>query len=260
MELLAPFHAEQCADAKQEVLGETKWDKLRLIIAHDPDVAKAAGAKRDLLVESLEQKAAQWAVKLDGQDMGKSKRGRKLSDGGARARFYHEVCEAHLARIIRVDLKSELFTYTIDERALTHARLMDGKLLLVTNTTDLTPEEVVKRYKSLADIERGFRVLKSEIEIGPIYHRLPQRIRAHAAICFMALILYRVMRTRLRASDTALSPERALTKLRRIQHHRVTLNGAESVAGISKLDKEQTDILTALTIKKPTLDTQLTLL
>jgi hypothetical protein len=34
---------------------------------------------------------------------------------------------------------------------------MDGKLLLVTNVKDLTPAEVVKRYKSLADIERGFR-------------------------------------------------------------------------------------------------------
>jgi transposase len=56
--------------------------------------------------------------------------------------------------------------------------------------------------QSLADIERGFRVLKSEIEIGPVYHRLPARIRAHAAICFMALILYRVMRLRLRAGDT----------------------------------------------------------
>jgi hypothetical protein len=32
---------------------------------------------------------------------------------------------------------------------------MDGKLLLVTNTQDLKPDEVVKRYKSLADIERG---------------------------------------------------------------------------------------------------------
>jgi transposase len=53
---------------------------------------------------------------------------------------------------------------------LTHARLMDGKLLLVTNTSNLVRDEVVKRYKSVADIERGFRVLKSEIEIGPIYH------------------------------------------------------------------------------------------
>ena len=34
----------------------------------------------------------------------------------------------------------------------------------------------MQRYKSLADIERGFRVLKSEIEIAPVYHRLPERI------------------------------------------------------------------------------------
>ena len=61
------------------------------------------------------------------------KRGRKLSDGGARARFYREVCDAHLARIVRVDLKSELFTYDISEKALAHARLMDGKWRLVTN-------------------------------------------------------------------------------------------------------------------------------
>ena len=141
-----------------------------------------------------------------------------------------------------------------------HARLMDGKLLLVTNTADLAPAEVVKRYKSLADIERGFRVLKSEIEIGPIYHRLPDRIRAHAAICFMALILYRVLRSRLRASDTQLSPERALSKLRRIQHQRITLSNSRPIAGLSSITQEHTDILSALTIKKPTLDTQLTLL
>ena len=48
----------------------------------------------------------------------------------------------------------------------------------MTNTAE-PAAEVVKRYKSLADIERGFRVLKSDIEIVPVYHRLPQRIRRH---------------------------------------------------------------------------------
>jgi hypothetical protein len=260
VDLLEPFHSLQCASAKQEVLGEVTWNKLRLVIAHDPQVALDAGAKRDNRIQDLEKQAALWVGKLDEQDAGKTKRGRKLSDGGARARFYHEVCESHLARIIKVDLKSELFAYAIDERALTHAKLMDGKLLLVTNTADLVPAEVVKRYKSLADIERGFRVLKSEIEIAPIYHRLPERIRAHAAICFMALILYRVMRTRLRASETQLSPERALEKLRRIQYHQVTVNDTQPVTGLSTINQEHSDILSALTIKKPTLNTQLTLL
>lgn len=66
--------------------------------------------------------------------------------------------------------------------------------------------------------------------------------------------------TRLRASETKLSPERALSKLRRIQHHRVTLNDTQPVTGISTINKEQADILSALTIKKPTLNTQLSLL
>ena len=260
VELLEPFHLEQCAPAKAEVLGEVVWNKLRLVVAHDPQVALDTGAKRDARIAELKKQADQWVGKLDSQDDGKKQRGRKLSDGGARAKFYHEVCESHLARIVKVDLKSELFSYDIDERALKHARLMDGKLLLVTNTQDLRPDEVVKRYKSLADIERGFRVLKSEIEIGPIYHRLPNRIHAHAAICFMALILYRVMRARLRDSDTKISPERALEKLRRIQHQKVKVNDLEPIDALSNMTQEHTDILQALTVKKPTLPAQLTLL
>ena len=38
----------------------------------------------------------------------------------------------------KVDLKSDLFTYGIDEAALARAQLMDGKLMLVTNVQDMT--------------------------------------------------------------------------------------------------------------------------
>jgi len=260
VELLEPFHTTQCLTAKEEMLGEVQWDKLRLIIAHDPQVSRDAGVKRDKRIDELTAQAKQWVGKLNDQDEGKKKPGRKLSDGGVRAKFYREVCEAHLSRIVKVDLKSDLFTYDIDKRALKHAKMMDGKLLLVTNAPDFTSEEVVKRYKSLADIERGFRVLKSEIEIGPIYHRLPDRIQAHAAICFMALILYRVMRSRLKDSHSQISPERALDKLRRIQHQIVKVNDLEPIAALSNINSEHAAILQALTIKKPTLPTQLTLL
>jgi transposase len=259
-ELLEPLQTTRFDKATQEVLGETVWEQLRLIVAHDPHTAQQATDKRDALIKALQDKAEQLAKKLDAQEAGTPGRGRKLSDGGARARFYHEVAEAHMVRIIRVDMKSELFTYDIDDKALARAKLMDGKLLLVTNVKDLTPAEVVKRYKSLADIERGFRVLKSEIEVGPIHHRLPDRIRAHATICFIALILYRVMRTRLHAGGATHSPERALQRLRRIQHHRVTLNASQPMTGLSSVDQEQAGILAALTIKKPSLNTQLTLL
>lgn len=64
---------------------------------------------------------------------------------------------------------------------------MNGKLLLVT-IEGLSAADVVARYKALAEIERGFQALKSEIKIGAVYHRLLDRIRGHASLCFVALI------------------------------------------------------------------------
>lgn len=259
VDLLKPFHNKYCVQSSQEVTGEIKWNELRLVIAHDPAVAKDKTSQRDETIQGLECQAREWAGKLDAQDEGQTSQGRKLSDGGARAKFYQAVGEAHLRKIIRVDLKSELFSYDINEKALVHARLMDGKLLLVTNVTDLKPAEVVARYKSLADIERGFRVLKSEIEIGPVHHRLPDRIRSHALICFMALIMYRVIRQRLKAAESGVSPERALSQLRRIQHHRIELD-KKPMSGISTMSEEQMDLLASLNISKPTEKRQLSLL
>jgi hypothetical protein len=181
--LLAEFHQHTGQTATEEVVGELVWQDFRLIVAHRPDVAREQGTARDERIAALETDAARWAGKLDGQEAGQSYRGKKLSDAGTTARFYKAVSDAHLSNIIKVDLSAKVFTYAIDERALKRARMMDGKLILVSNMPDHTPTEIVSRYKALADIERGFRVLKSEIEIAPVFHRLPERIRAHALIC-----------------------------------------------------------------------------
>ena len=251
----------QCEAAEQEIVDELPWRGLRLIVAHHPELARQAQTLRRERIETLETQANTWVGKLDAQDAGVKARGKKLSDSGAKARLYHAVKDARLANIIRVDLKNERFAYEIDHDALALAELMDGKLLLVTNTPDLSPQGVVDRYKSLADIERGFRVLKSEIEIGPVFHRLPERIKAHAAICFIALILYRVMRQRLSSADAPLSPERALEELQKLQRHQIRINQADRpVTGISRLSETQDRVFAALRLKKPTQPQQLSLL
>ena len=258
-EILQDFQI-RAAVATQEIVEQTSWQHLRLVVAHHPQRAQEQTQLRRERIAALEAQAQAWAGKLDGQDGGQVARGRKLSDSGAKARLYHEVKEAHLAKILKVDLKGDLFSYAVDESALAQAELMDGKLLLVTNVADLNPEEVVQRYKALADIERGFRVLKSEIEIAPVYHRLPERIRAHAFVCFLALIIYRVMRQRLRLAKSDLSPEKALAQLRRIQRHKVRINQAEPITGISTISADQAKVLESLNIKKPSQNAQLTLL
>lgn len=139
-ELLQDFHTGPCESAQEEVLGGLKWQDLRLVVAHNPQTARLKTEGRRAKMAELEAQGAAWTSKLDAQDTGVRSRGKKLPDSGAKARLYHEVKDAHLAHIVRVDLKSDLFTYTIDEAALPLAEMMDGKLLLVTNTpAGLTP-------------------------------------------------------------------------------------------------------------------------
>ena len=117
--------------------------------------------------------------------------------------------------------------------------------------TDLKPAQVVQHYKSLADVERGFRVLKSDLEIGPIYHRLPRRIKAHATICFIALVMTRIVRQRLKAHDSPYSPNRALWKLRQLQSHQTLINHVP-FNGLSSATPEQLELYRHLGIGRPT--------
>jgi hypothetical protein len=231
-------------------LAEASFAGHRLIVAHDQDRAALQSEHRRARIAELEAMAAKMVKKLDGQEFGETARGRRASDRGAYSRFTRAVAEAELTRFLKADLQSDLFSWTVREAAIAEAELFDGKLALLTNAPDLTPADVVARYKSLADIERGFRVLKSDIEIAPVHHRLPDRIRAHALICFLALVLYRVMRMRLKAKGHTASPRTALDLLARIHRHQARI-AERKFEGTTTPTPEQLDLLDALNLPKP---------
>jgi len=231
-------------------LAESRFAGQRLVVAHDLVRAAEQSAKRRERIQTLLAFAETLVKKLDAQDEGLSERGRRATDRGAYSRFQRAVAEAELTRFIQADYHADRFSYSLDEEAIDRAERCDGKLVLLTSIEDFTADEIVARYKNLADIERGFRVLKSDLEIAPVYHRLPDRIRAHALICFLALVLYRVMRMRLKAHGCTVSPKTALERLRRIQQHRATIGG-HTYTGITKTTQEQLDLFAALDIPKP---------
>lgn len=231
-------------------LAEGRFAGHRLIVAHDPRRAAEQSAKRRARIADVEAFAAKLVSKLDAQDEGQTTRGRKASDRGAFSRFQQAVADAELTRFIKADYHADRFSYDRDEEAIRAAERYDGKLVLLTNVDDFKPEQIVERYKSLADIERGFRVLKSDLDIAPVFHRLPDRIRAHALICFLALVLYRVMRLRLKANRHPASPKTALEVLRRLQKHRVQI-GTQRLTGIGKTTTQQLELFQALGLNQP---------
>jgi hypothetical protein len=231
-------------------LAENTFVGHRLIVAHDPLRAAEQGDRRRARIAEMEAMAEKMVRKLDAQDGGQTARGRRASDRGAYSRFMRAVAEAELTRFIKADLTADRFSWSVDDDAVANAELFDGKLALITNAPELTAADAVARYKALADIERGFRVLKSDIEIAPVHHRLPDRISAHALICFLALVLYRVMRMRLKDRGHSASPRTALDLLARIQKHTAHI-GARTFNGTSKTTPEQLDLFDALSLPKP---------
>ncbi|MCR4403677.1 MAG: IS1634 family transposase [Firmicutes bacterium] len=84
----------------------------------------------------------------------------------------------------------------IDKAKVKAEELLDGKYLLSTSDDTLSPEDVALGYKQLLEVEDAFRMLKSALDMRPVYHRLEERIRAHVLLCWMALLLIRVAETK----------------------------------------------------------------
>ena len=97
-----------------------------------------------------------------------------------------------------IKLNNEKTKATLDLQKIKDDELYDGVFVLTTNTK-LQALQVVERYKDLWQIESGFRQLKSELQMGPIYHWKDRRIRAHIMICFMAFCLRVTLQKRLKA-------------------------------------------------------------
>jgi hypothetical protein len=106
----------------------------------------------------------------------------------------------------------------VDKAKVAAEAKLDGKFLLSTSDPDLSAEDVALGYKNLLEAERGFRDLKTTIELRPIFHRLEHRIRAHVLLSWLALLLIRVAERK-----TGQTWRRIALELGRL--HLVTLTG-----------------------------------
>jgi len=61
--------------------------------------------------------------------------------------------------------------------------------------TDKSAEDITLGYKQLLEVERGWRDLKTTLDLRPVYHRREDRIRAHILLCWLALLLIRIIET-----------------------------------------------------------------
>src|SRR6185369_1743145 len=86
-----------------------------------------------------------------------------------------------MAKHFDLQITNEAFSFSRNQDAIAAEATLDGIYVLRTSLPDQTlqRDEVVLRYKDLADVERFFRTLNTELDVRPIRHRLADRVRAH---------------------------------------------------------------------------------
>ena len=81
----------------------------------------------------------------------------------------------------------------LDLEAIAEAERYDGYYLIVTSETTWADGRVIDAYRELWRIEESFKVAKSELETRPVYVWTPDHIEAHFLVCYIALVILRLL-------------------------------------------------------------------
>jgi transposase len=240
---------------------EVKLDStpgVRWIICHNPDEAERDAAAREAAIARITgeldrvttartRAREQTRTRRAAKDMTPAAR-RRAEQTAERDEAAHVKAECALrehpalGRWLRQTPAGRL---QLDRTKIATEARLDGKYLLSTSDPDLSAEDVALGYKNLLEAERGFRDLKSTIELRPVFHRLEPRIRAHVLLCWLALLLIRVAERR--TGQTWPTIARELGRL-----HAITLAGpAGTVVQTTEPTTAQSSILRACGLTPP---------
>ena len=133
-------------------------------------------------------------------------------------------------------------TVSIDPEKLKQDIRWDGLKGYLTNA-HLSKDEIIANYQHLWQIEKAFRIAKSDLKIRPIYHRLQRRIEAHICISFAAYKLYKELERQLHVKKASMSPMKAIEIVENIFEVVVDVKQAKTkVKKILLLTEEQKNL------------------
>ena len=153
----------------------------RLIACRNPLLAEERARKRHELLEATEKRLQQLVFATQRKQRplrGKEKIG--IAVGKVLGRY-------KMAKYFELTIEEQSLSYARIPESIAQEAALDGIYVLRTSVAAISAEETVRCYKRLAQVERAFRSLKSvALKVRPIYHRLPDRVRAHVLLCMLA--------------------------------------------------------------------------
>lgn len=155
----------------------------RLIVCRNPLLAEQRHQKRQALLEATQKELDKIVEATHRQNRplrGRDKIGVKVGK---------VIDKYKMGKHINYSIEEDKFTYEIDRNSVAQEQTLDGVYTMRTSLPqkDYSPENVVETYKSLSQVERAFRSMKTtRLQVRPIYHWEETRIRAHVFLCMLA--------------------------------------------------------------------------
>lgn len=191
-----------------------KKDDLALIITYSKDRVKKDRYNREKGLKRLE----------------KQLKSKKLTKSSINNRGYN--------KFLKMEGEVNL---SIDYNKVNQDSRWDGLKGYLTNSS-MTKEEVLENYRHLWQIEKAFRVAKTELKIRPIYHRKQERIEAHICLNFVAYKVYKELERILKSKNTGISPEKVIEIIQNIHEISVVTPNNEVIRKTIILSEEQKQI------------------
>ncbi len=162
-------------------LSHPQYPDERLVACRNPERAKLRAHTREELLAATEknlQKVQRSIVngRLNGQDKIGVRVGKVINQ-------YKVAKHFHLA------IQDDTFTFERNTENIAAEAALDGVYIIRTSVpaAQMDAADCVRHYKSLAQVERAFRTLKTvDLKVRPIHHRLANRVRAHIFLCMLA--------------------------------------------------------------------------
>jgi len=244
-EVISDLKKQIVPDCADEQFFEDEREAVRFIMAYSPNIAQQNKASREKRLE----KADAWIKPLLKRRDNPSSRGRKATPQGTYDRIRDYLRDHNMLRWYQIELVDTTLSVKKNRKALHWETTVDGILLLETSDMTMPAHDIVKHYKERAEVERGWRSLKSSLQLRPVYHWTEQRIRAHVFICVIALQLERWMRTKLQSIP--LSVPKCLQVLQHIKVGELCF-GEKTKLMLTTLTPEHKEILKTLGVAQPT--------
>lgn len=155
----------------------------RLIACFNPLLAEERRGKREELLAATEtglSRVSQQVSRPRRNPLGKAEIGLRVG------RVLHRF---KVGKHFKLKIEDGLFEWSRREESIRGEEALDGIYVIRTSEPKerISPDDVVRNYKSLAQVERAFRTLKGlEVLVRPIRHRKDPRVRAHVFVCFLA--------------------------------------------------------------------------